>query len=516
MHVRARHSRHNEACRTRIYNEIKAKAKDLQPEEERRLETKTKLSKEPKPEEPLPEVSTPDTPKGDIENLHLDEDMDATGDEVIVDHEDLPDVEDSGMIDNTTDFYREVDEAMDGEEEMHEDTTMTAMMDVLQTLGVDVSDANKFSARAVRVARKASNPSFVEAYGTGLIVERANGVLRNLNVKGLAAFDLRTRKANGTPWNFSKSSDREEAVKYIRENRPTWVIGSPPCTAFSMLQGLNFKKMAPERVKAILNEGRRHLHFVISLYKLQLDEGRHFLHEHPQGASSWKDVQMLKLLNHPRVKTTVSDQCQYGLVTPGPGGDMMPAKKPTKWASSSPQMLARLSKRCAGDHEHQHLMGGRAAQAAFYPPPLVTNILRGMRDTADSEHVEAEHDYEMNVAMLRAGSLQDIPAYSLKSAYRESDMSHQNAKLNVRFQYLNGTSANVDLNPNFRDVYKDEYTTEPLPKEGTKAAMHDEISYFCDKVFRGVTYDEAAKDPSGKIIRSRWVNSNKAMLKTQM
>ena len=164
-------------------------------------------------------------------------------------------------------------------------------------------------------------------------------------------------------------------MKYIRENRPTWVIGSPPCTAFSLLQGLNFKKMAPERVKAILNEGRRHLHFVISLYKIELEEGRQFLHERPQGASSWRDPQMLKLLNHRRVKTTVSDQCQYGLLTPSSGGEMLPAKKPTKWASSSLPMLARFSKRCPGDHEHQHLTGGRATQAAFYPPPSVTNIL---------------------------------------------------------------------------------------------------------------------------------------------
>ena len=145
--------------------------------------------------------------------------MDATGDDAIADHEDLPDVEDSTMVDDTTDFYREVDDSMVGEDG-NEDTSMVAMMDVLQSLGVDVGDANKFSAREVRKARKASDPSFVEAYGTGLIVERANGVLRNLNIKGLAAFDLRTRKADGTPWNFSKSSDRTEAVN-IYSGEPT-------------------------------------------------------------------------------------------------------------------------------------------------------------------------------------------------------------------------------------------------------------------------------------------------------
>ena len=181
--------------------------------------------------------------------------------------------------------------------------------------------------------------------------------------------------------------------------------------------------MSPDKVKSILREGRRHLHFVISLYKVQLENGRHFLHEHPHGASSWQDVHMKKLLNHARVNSTVSDQCQYGLFTPGPNGQLMPAKKPTRWASTSPQMLARVSARCPGDHSHQHLMGGRAADAAFYPPELITNILRGMRDTADAECVEVDHDVDMKVAMASAGSLHDIPACSIKSSYRESDLS---------------------------------------------------------------------------------------------
>ena len=279
------------------------------------------------------------------------------------------------MHEDTAEFYQEVDEAMTETADDNHDTEMVAMMDILQTLGVDVEDANRFCAKAVRTAAQHANePSFVEAYGTGRIVEQANGVLRNLNVKGLAAFDLRTRKEDGSPWDFSKTSDRKEALRYVKEKRPTWVIGSPPCTAFSRLQGLNFRKMSPERVKAIMDEGRRHLYFVISIYKLQLEAGRHFLHEHPQGATSWEDLQMQKLLAHPRVNSVVSDQCQYGLVTPGGKGELMPAKKPTRWASTSPHMLNRLKARCPGDHIHQHLMGGRAANAAFYPPELIRNI----------------------------------------------------------------------------------------------------------------------------------------------
>ena len=91
--------------------------------------------------------------------------------------------------------------------------------------------------------------------------------------------------------------------------------------------------MEPGKVRQMLIEGRRHLHFVIGLYKLQIDGQRHFLHEHPTGATSWKDSHMLRLLRIKGVKCVTSDQCQYGLLTPDAQGNMVPAKKPTKWMS---------------------------------------------------------------------------------------------------------------------------------------------------------------------------------------
>ena len=86
----------------------------------------------------------------------------------------------------------------------HADTEMMARMDVLQTLRVDDEDANGFAAKVIRTSQRPAYPSFVEAYGTGRIVENANGVLRRPNVKGLAASDLRTRKPTDTPWALPK------------------------------------------------------------------------------------------------------------------------------------------------------------------------------------------------------------------------------------------------------------------------------------------------------------------------
>ena len=62
LHARARHSRHNEACRTRIYNEVRANTRNMQPDEERRLEVKTKPPKEPNHDEAQLEEVHPATP----------------------------------------------------------------------------------------------------------------------------------------------------------------------------------------------------------------------------------------------------------------------------------------------------------------------------------------------------------------------------------------------------------------------------------------------------------------------
>ena len=49
-------------------------------------------------------------------------------------------------------------------------------------------------------------------------------------------------------WNFSKSEHRRRALLKIKEEDPYCVIGSPPCTMFSMLQELTkaVKKDDPE------------------------------------------------------------------------------------------------------------------------------------------------------------------------------------------------------------------------------------------------------------------------------
>lgn len=179
-------------------------------------------------------------------------------------------------MDDTTEFYREVDDAFmestdnGGEDFDSDDNEHVALMGVLQTLGVEPLEANRFSAQVMRISQQPLNPTFVEMYGCGNIVNAANHVLRNLNVEGLCAFDLRTSEPNGDACAFSRRSDRKQALAYVNEKKPTWTTGNPPCTAFSRLHGLNFPKMDPAKVARILRKAKKHLHVVTPSIKYSL------------------------------------------------------------------------------------------------------------------------------------------------------------------------------------------------------------------------------------------------------
>ena len=176
------------------------------------------------------------------------------------------------------------------------------------------------------------------------------------------------RKPDGTAWNFNLRSDRKQARDLINKLLPTWIIGAPPCTAFTFWnRGINYKKMRAEEVRTIISEGRKHLNFMVSLYRKQIARGAHFLHEHPQSAYSWMEVGIKSLSQSPFTHVVTADQCMYGLRTPTKGGGSAPAKKPTTFMTSSGQMADLLMKRCDHSQKHQRLENGRCFAASVYP-----------------------------------------------------------------------------------------------------------------------------------------------------
>ena len=75
-------------------------------------------------------------------------------------------------------------------------------------------------------------------------------------------------------------------------------------------------------------------------------------------------------------------------------------------------------------------MGGRAAEAAFYPQQLIVEILRGIRDTADAE----EHDPEdvipahLSTLMSAAEKLHDLPNDPILLAIQEADATQKDVQ----------------------------------------------------------------------------------------
>ena len=78
------------------------------------------------------------------------------------------------------------------------------------------------------------------------------------------------------------------------------------------------------------------------------------------------------------IKYNVADQCMYNLKTWDRQGRPVPAKKATVFMTNADGISENLQKRCDGSHEHQPLLGGRAAAAARYPEELCEAIVEGL------------------------------------------------------------------------------------------------------------------------------------------
>ena len=142
--------------------------------------------------------------------------------------------------------------------------------------------------------------------------------LPKLHLKSGATFDLE-EDAFRVKYDSTRETDRRRCRGQFWAGKPFIVVGSPPCTMFSCLMISNQKRMDPKKHQQRLSEARVLLGFVAEIYQIQVDGGRHFLHEHQQGASSWKEPAIQKILPIPSVQTTVAHLCQLGMTTKSQG-----------------------------------------------------------------------------------------------------------------------------------------------------------------------------------------------------
>ena len=136
------------------------------------------------------------------------------------------------------------------------------------------------------------------------------------------------------------------------------------------------------RFEENVEQAKRYVRFCIDVYNHQRKHGRYFLHEHPWLATSWFMPEMTKLMEQENVQRVRTDMCQFGMMsrTGGVGSPLGHVLKPTGFLTNSKHIAKQLSKRCARDHEHVALVGGRAAAAAIYPKRLCGAICKGLAD----------------------------------------------------------------------------------------------------------------------------------------
>ena len=185
-----------------------------------------------------------------------------------------------------------------------------------------------------------------------------------------SAFDLETG------WNFRNSKDRAQLWQVLRTQEPDLVVLSPVCRAFSVIMNSNWDKMEPQAAKSLQAEGLSMLHFCVQIAEFQISRNKHFLLEHPGGASSWQTHAMHWLLQQANVVRFLFDQCAVGLsVVP----DTL-SRKVTGIVANNLGIASVLSKcQCTCSRPHEQLQQGLPRKAQVYPPGMIHKIIQGIK-----------------------------------------------------------------------------------------------------------------------------------------
>jgi hypothetical protein len=110
-------------------------------------------------------------------------------------------------------------------------------------------------------------------------------------------------------WDFMKALDRRAAYAKVKREKPYFLVLAYPCGPWSPLQRLNPAADLPEKREA----HRELIRFALSLARLQLRNGRHFILENPVGSESWSLPEIIKFLEEEEAKLARFDQCRFNL-----------------------------------------------------------------------------------------------------------------------------------------------------------------------------------------------------------
>ena len=302
-----------------------------------------------------------------------------------------------------------------------------------------------------------------------------------------------------------------------------------------MLQELNVARHGKDdawmaKFEEAKAEAVEHVEFCAQIYRYQLKNGRHFVHEHPLLAKSWKLDCMVDLVNDVRTYFVETHMCRFGMHSHigSRSGDHGWVKKPTGFLTSSRHVAEQLDRRCLGNHDHVQLVGGRASGAQVYPDDLCAAIVKGVvkqksedgRDEVTTTRMDGNQTRRFinSLSSTCLGPVRDLIDSGLKGKWpghwmdpvHEEDGGDDSFGLRPQrgIEILKGELDALSMR-NGMMVAKDDVSGKDLDPGLVKAARDEEMAYFKKLgVYRSVPRSHQ-KSTGGKVIGTRWIDVNK-------
>ena len=127
-----------------------------------------------------------------------------------------------------------------------------------------------------------------EVYSAPRVAAAAGRLPKYAMMPGLA-LDITIDDDTGQPYEFGIKAQCNKAEHLIDVQQPVLLIGSPMCTALSVIQAINKARRDPSVVERDLVAGRIHMAWFSHLYRKQIARSSYVLHEHPADGSHFVD-----------------------------------------------------------------------------------------------------------------------------------------------------------------------------------------------------------------------------------
>ena len=332
----------------------------------------------------------------------------------------------------------------------------------------------------------------------------------------------------GRPWDFSKKEVRARVRGLVRDSKPFMLIGSPPCTMFSSLQNLSKSKRDEEEFQIKMEVAKRHVRFCVELYRMQLEGGRHFLHEHPNSATSWAMSEVRRLAETPGVLTAVCDMCAYGLKVKDEKGEAL-AEKRTKCLTSSSEVHKRISRQCtnktesgersrvptdeaarpklpggvpdryaniSGKHRHANVTGGRAKQCQVYAREFCRAVCEGIAAQKRLGELGMRAEDLMSVEEMKTAMAMSLKETEISDPSKQLHEDEEESKWDGALSHMWFAT--------------DDVSGATLDPKLVEKARREEMKYFKEmgvyvKVPKQECWLQTGKEP----IAVRWIDINK-------